>query len=119
MNIWVPGSTGERTPASIPAAAHNSESGTSSSSNSVVTSEKLAAKPVIPATIKRVKPTYVQSLRPETAHVPEDDVRLSYAKTFFNTFNGFEREELGQKLRSFCVDDCVMSVKWIGDKGTV
>lgn len=67
--------------------------------------------------IKRVKPAYVQTLRPETANVSEDDIRLSYAQLFFNTFNGFEKEDLGEKLRAYCVDDCSMSVKWIGERG--
>jgi len=71
----------------------------------------------IPASIKRVKPAFVQSLRPEFASVSDDDIRLNYAKLLFNAFNGLEKEDLGQKLRAICVEDCFMSVKWIGDKG--
>lgn len=71
----------------------------------------------IPASIKRVKPAFVQSLRPEFASVSDDDIRLNYAKLLFNAFNGLEKEDIGQKLKAICVDDCFMSVKWIGDKG--
>lgn len=73
--------------------------------------------PAMSNSIKCVKPAYVQTLRPETSNVSDDDVRLSYAQLFFNTFNGFEKEDLGAKLRAFCVDDCSMSVKWIGERG--
>ena len=69
------------------------------------------------STIKRVKPAYVQTLRPESAQVSEDDIRLTYARTFFNTFNGLEKEDLDRKLVAYCVDDVTMSVKWLGEKG--
>jgi hypothetical protein len=117
MNIWVPGSSNDKPPASVPVLLPvSTESATSSSNNSVATAEK-PARIVVPTAIKRVKPTYVQSLRPETAHVADDDVRLTYARAFFNTFNGSEKEDIGRKLHAFCVEDCVMSVKWIGERG--
>ena len=71
----------------------------------------------VPTSIKRVKPAYVQSLRPESSSVSDDDIRLSYAKLLFNAFNGLEKQDLSQKFRALCVDDPSMSVKWIGDKG--
>ena len=71
----------------------------------------------VPTSIKRVKPAYVQSLRPESSSVSDDDIRLSYAKLLFNAFNGLEKKDLSQKFRALCVDDPSMSVKWIGDKG--
>ncbi len=71
----------------------------------------------IPTSIKRVKPAYVQSLRPESSNVLDDDIRLSYAKLLFNAFNGLEKTDLSQKFRALCVDNPCMSVKWIGDKG--
>jgi hypothetical protein len=61
----------------------------------------------------------MQTLRPESAQVPEDDIRLTYARTFFNAFNGFEMEDIGGKLAKYCVEDCVMTVKWLGEKGRV
>eukprot|EP01032_Pedospumella_encystans_P027142 gene27142-30683_t len=72
----------------------------------------------VPTSIKRVKPAYVQSLRPESSSVSDDDIRLSYAKLLFNAFNGLEKKDLSQKFRALCVDDPSMSVKWIGDKVT-
>jgi hypothetical protein len=95
-------------------AVHSSSSVSSSGSRS---GSFKANKTAPPVSIKRVKPAYVQTLRPESAQVPEDDVRLTYARTFFNAFNGFEMEDIGGKLAKYCVDDCVMTVKWLGEKG--
>jgi hypothetical protein len=96
------------------AAVHSSSSVSSSGSRGDSSKPTKSAPPV---SIKRVKPAYVQTLRPESAQVLDDDVRLTYARTFFNAFNGFEMEDIGCKLAKYCVDDCVMTVKWIGEKG--
>lgn len=98
----------------------NSKGESLSSPSSTESHKKIHVKnnrTITASTIKRVKPAYVQTLRPESAQVSEDDIRLTYARTFFNTFNGLEQEDLDQKLVTYCVDDVIMSVKWLGEKG--
>lgn len=110
MNLLEPGQIDPNAPTST---RHTIKKEGSSSSNPI----SIPHINTIPASIKRVKPAFVQSLRPEFASVSDDDMRLNYAKLLFNAFNGLEKEDLGQKLRAICVEDCFMSVKWIGDKG--
>lgn len=118
-NILEPGNQAPP-PATIPIASKHLPVKSSSAAEPPRQSTAVSVKApslAMATSIKRVKPAYVQTLRPETANVAEDDVRLSYAQLFFNTFNGFEKEDLGEKLRAYCVDDCSMSVKWIGERG--
>lgn len=74
-------------------------------------------RPSTNGTIKRVKPTFMHSLRPEDVKVADDDIRLTYARLFFNLLNGCATEDIQQVLLKCCVDNCEMSVKWIGERG--
>jgi hypothetical protein len=70
---------------------------------------------------KRTRPAYdcVQTLSSESSGVGTDDIRLTYAQRFFTSFNGSQREELVQQLRSLCAEDVAMSIKWIGERGNL
>lgn len=48
-----------------------------------------------------------------------EDIRLTYARIFMEAFNNFERVSQRERLSDFCTQDCMLTVKWTGQQGTV